>query len=98
MMICAAVLETVGIGLIIQFISIVTNPNLSQNQAVLAYLYERFSFQSSNTFIVFLVIILLLVFVLKNLYLLFFFYAQNRVILNQQVKLSSMMLREYLTK
>src|SRR5690625_211722 len=41
---------------------------------------------------------LLSVFVLKNLYLLLFNYTQFRVILNQQVKLSRNLFKEYLTK
>src|SRR5699024_88928 len=61
-------------------------------------IYNLFQFQSTTTFIVFSVVFLLVVFVSKNLYLLLFNYAQFRVILNQQVKLSSKLFKEYLTK
>src|SRR5690606_32316299 len=50
------------------------------------------------SFIVFAVISLLFVFLLKNFYLMFFHYTQMKVILNQQVKQSRRMFKEYLTK
>src|SRR5690625_1287940 len=98
MMIVAAIFETVGIGMIVPFVGIVTNPNMIQEQAVLSYIYKLFNFQSTTAFVIFSVICLLTVFVLKNLYLLLFNYAQLRVVLNQQVKLSKELFREYLTK
>ncbi|MFB4168899.1 ABC transporter ATP-binding protein [Virgibacillus sp. JSM 102003] len=98
MMIVAALFETVGIGLIVPFVGIVTDPVIIQEQAILTYIYDLFNFQSTTAFIVFSVITLLAIFVLKNLYLLLFNYAQFRVILNQQVKLSRKLFREYLIK
>ncbi len=98
MMIIAALFETIGIGLIVPFVGIVTDPAIIQEQAVLSYIYDLFNFQSTTAFIVFSVITLLAIFVLKNLYLLLFNYAQFRVILNQQVKLSRNLFREYLVK
>ncbi|MGJ9459037.1 ABC transporter ATP-binding protein [Oceanobacillus sp. CF4.6] len=98
MMIIAAIFETIGIGLIAPFIGIVIDPKIIQDQAMLAYVYEHFNFQSTNAFIIFLVALLLSVFVFKNLYLLLFNYLQVRVTTNQQVKLSRNLFREYLTK
>ncbi|MCM3574705.1 ABC transporter ATP-binding protein/permease [Mesobacillus subterraneus] len=98
MMIVAAVFETVGIGMIVPFVGIVTNPEMIQQHKVLSYLFNLFSFKSTEAFLIFAVIFLLSVFVVKNLYLLLFQYAQNRVILNQQVKLSKRLFNEYLTK
>lgn len=98
MMIIAAIFETVGIGLIVPFVGIVTNPDMIQEQAILSYLYNLLNFHSATAFIIFAVVMLLAVFVLKNLYLLLFNYAQLRIILNQQVKLSRDLFKEYLTK
>jgi ABC-type multidrug transport system fused ATPase/permease subunit len=98
MMIVAALFETIGIGMIVPFVGIVTNPDIIQEQAVLSNIYEVFNFRSTTAFIIFSVVLLLTVFVLKNLYLLLFQYAQFRVILNQQVKLSRRLFEEYLTK
>lgn len=98
MMIAAAIFETIGIGIIVPFIGILTNPSFIQEQALLSYLYNFFNFQSTSSFIIVSVIFVLSVFVFKNIYLLLFHYAQYRVILNQQVKLSSKLFKEYLTK
>ncbi|WP_226038119.1 ABC transporter ATP-binding protein [Aquibacillus saliphilus] len=98
MMIVAAIFETIGIGLIVPFVGIITNPDIIQEQAILSFLYQVFNFQSTKAFIVFSVVLLLTIFVMKNLYLLLFNYAQFKVILNQQVKLSSILFKEYLTK
>lgn len=98
MMIVAAILETIGIGMIVPFVGIVTNPDVIQEQEILSSLYKLFNFESTTAFIIFSVGLLLAVFILKNLYLLIFNYAQFRVVLNQQVKLSKELFKEYLTK
>ncbi|TDL32082.1 ABC transporter ATP-binding protein [Jeotgalibacillus sp. S-D1] len=98
MMIFAALLETVGIGLIVPLVGLLTSPEIIQEHRVLYAIYETLNFQSTTSFIVFAVVMLLSVFIIKNLYLLIFNYAQFRVILNQQVKLSRSLFKEYLTK
>jgi ABC-type multidrug transport system fused ATPase/permease subunit len=98
MMIISALFETLGIGMIVPFVGIVTNPTIIKENRILAYIYELFKFQSTTAFIIFTVVILLMIFVLKNSYILFFQYVQNKVILNQQVKLSRRLFEEYLTK
>ncbi len=98
MLMIAAVFETAGIGLIVPFVGIVTNPAMIQEQAILSFVYNLFNFQSTNAFILFAVCCLLMVFIVKNAYLLLFYNTQYRVIFNQKVKLSSTMFREYLTK
>ncbi|WP_121662802.1 ABC transporter ATP-binding protein [Metabacillus litoralis] len=98
MMIIAAIFETAGIGLIIPFVGIVTNPDLVQEQSFLSSTYDLLNFQTMNAFILFAVGVLLSFYVLKNIYLLLFYYVQYRVIFNQRVKLSRTMFKEYLTK
>jgi ATP-binding cassette, subfamily B, bacterial PglK len=98
MMILAAIFETAGIGLIVPFVGIVTNPTIIQEQEILSNVYKLLNFQSSNTFILFGVAILLTIFMVKNAYLLFFYHVQYRVIFNQRVKLSRSLFRAYLMK
>ncbi|MDR7073360.1 ABC-type multidrug transport system fused ATPase/permease subunit [Fictibacillus barbaricus] len=98
LMVVAALFETIGIGLIVPFVGLVTNPTIIQEQEILSYIYKLFNFQSTLAFTVFGVVVLLTIFVLKNLYLLFFNFAQLKVILNQQVKLSKRLFEEYLNK
>lgn len=98
MMIFAAIFETVGIGLIIPLVGIITSPAIIQEQPILLSIYNLLQFKSTYQFIIFSVIFLLLVFILKNIYLLMFNYVQLRIVLNQQVKLSRNLFQEYLTK
>ncbi|MCP3030058.1 ABC transporter ATP-binding protein/permease [Halobacillus sp. A1] len=98
MMIVAAIFETVGIGLIVPFVTIATNPEQIHEHAVFSYVSELFNLQTYNSFIILAVGVLLFVFVIKNLYLLLFQYAQFRIILNQQVSLSRQLFQEYLKK
>ncbi|MGQ4665884.1 ABC transporter ATP-binding protein [Metabacillus halosaccharovorans] len=98
MMIIAAIFETAGIGLIIPFVGIVTNPDLIQEQSILSSTYKLLNFQSKNAFILFAVGVLLSFYIIKNAYLLLFYYVQYKVIFNQRVKLSRKMFKEYLTK
>ena len=76
MMIVAALFETIGIGLIVPFVGILTNPDIIQDQAILSYLYELFNFQSITGFYCIFCSVLLSMFFLKNIYLLFFNYTQ----------------------
>lgn len=98
MMVLAAFFETIGIGLIVPFVSIVTNPTSIEEQYILSYLYNTIGFESSSTFIIFSAIVLLTVFLFKNSYLLLFNYLQYRIIMNQEVKLSKSLFKEYLIK
>lgn len=98
LMIIAALFETIGIGLIVPLVGIITNPNIIHEQVILAYFYNLFNFESTSSFVILAVVSLLTVFLLKNVYLLLFHYTQYRVILNQQVKLSQKLFKEYLTK
>ncbi|MFC4620014.1 ABC transporter ATP-binding protein [Camelliibacillus cellulosilyticus] len=98
MMIIGAAFETIGIGMIVPIVGIITNPNIIHQQEILSYIYSMLHFRSDEAFIVFAVISLLAIFILKNLYLLFFNYVQLRVVSNQQVKLSRKLFKAYLTK
>ncbi|RST72557.1 ABC transporter ATP-binding protein [Siminovitchia acidinfaciens] len=98
MMVISALFETLGIGLIVPLVGIVTNPDIIKEQVILAYIYESFKFQSTTAFMIFSVILLLTIFIIKNLYILLYLYTQNKVILNQQVKLSRRLFEEYLKK
>lgn len=98
MMIIAAVFETVGIGLIVPFVGMMTNPSVIQENALLSFLYHMLHFQSTSAFMIFATVVLLSIFMIKNGYLLFFHYSQYRIVLNEQVRLSQRLLQRYLTK
>lgn len=98
MMIIAALFETLSIGVIVPFVSIVTSPETIKDQSVLSEIFKLFNFQSESSFIMFAVVLLILIFILKNMYILLYNYIQYRIVLNQEVKLSTTLFKEYLTK
>lgn len=98
LMVFAAFFETIGIGLIVPFVGILTNPNSIHENEVLASIYEILGFQSTNAFLITATVALLAVFVLKNGYLVWFHYIQYRMVYNEQVKMSKRLLTAYLAK
>ncbi|WP_394172174.1 ABC transporter ATP-binding protein [Guptibacillus hwajinpoensis] len=98
MMVVAALFETLGIGIIVPFVGIITNPESIHDIQFLAYIYDNFGFESLNSFIILIAMMFLSIFVLKNLYLLVFHYAQYKLIFNQELKLSEKLFESYLKK
>jgi ATP-binding cassette, subfamily B, bacterial PglK len=98
MMLLSAFFETLGIGLIVPFVGILTNQDNIHQQPILSTIYNNLGFETASSFIVFSVIVLLLIFIIKNIYLLLFNFIQFKVILNQEVKLSRKLFKEYLSK
>lgn len=98
MVVVAAFFETLGIGLIVPFVQIVMEPSMIFENSIMVYLYDLFSFQSTNSFLIFSAVMMFLIFVFKNLYLLLCLFVQNKVILTQQARLSSRLYGTYLNK
>ncbi|MFC4735421.1 ABC transporter ATP-binding protein [Bacillus daqingensis] len=98
LMVGAAVLETVGVGLMLPFVTIITDPQIIESNSILNNLYETLGFTAHSQFIIAASIALVSVFMLKNLYLTGYNYVQFRIILNQQVNISQKLLRSYLEK
>jgi ATP-binding cassette, subfamily B, bacterial PglK len=97
LMVFSALFETMGIGLIVPFVGIITNPEMIHQTFILSAAYDILGFQSTNTFLITATIALLVVFILKNLYLVLFHNIQYRVVYNEQVKLSKRLLTAYLS-
>jgi len=93
-----ALLETLGISLILPFVSIVTNPKQIQENSMLKWLYTFMHMGSTRAFLIFIGIALLGVYILKNTYLFFMYNIQYKVIYNFQVKYSRKLLYTYLKK
>lgn len=98
MMIFAALFETLGIGLIIPFVQLITNPEFIHDNAILSNIYNWFGFHSNVGFIMMAIGMLVIVFIVKNVYLLVFYHTQYKIVLNQQANLSRKLFRSYLTR
>lgn len=96
LMIISALFETLGIGLIVPFVGILTNPKMIFENNLLSSVYNSLGFQSTQSFLIMVTIGLLVIFIMKNLYLLWFCQLQYKVIYNEQVKMSERLLTAYM--
>lgn len=91
-----SLLEAIGIGLIGPFIALASNPNLIRENHWLSWLYDTFSFNSTNQFIVTAAISILIIFYIKT----FFSFKVREYIfifgLSQQGELRLRLLKSYL--
>ncbi|WP_346775378.1 ABC transporter ATP-binding protein [Bacillus sp. RO2] len=98
MMVIAALFETIGIGLIVPIVGIITNPSIIESNFYLNKIFYTLNFSSTNKFVIFGIFALLVVYIFKNAYLFLFNFVQYKVILSQQLKLSKRLFTEYLKK
>ena len=54
MILCTGIMEAVGVASIMPFLSVLSNPEVIQENTYLSFAYEYFSFSSSNDFLLFL--------------------------------------------
>jgi ATP-binding cassette subfamily C protein len=95
-MIVGAGFEVLGIGLILPFIGVLSNPQVIHENDKLQWLYALLGVRSVEQFLVVASIALLVLYVLKNAYLAVLGYLQYRFVFNKQAALSSRLFQSYL--
>lgn len=96
LMVIGAALETLGIGLIFPFITLLSNPDLLVAQPMFADAKETFGITSHKDLLFLSGLALLALYLLKNIYLATLNYAQFRFIFNKQAKVSRDLFSAYL--
>lgn len=91
-----SVLEMLGVGFVVPFISLISNPDSIQEKPILNTLYHWIGNASDTQFLVILCLIYLGIYVIKNSYIAGSFYLQYRFIYNKQIKLSDQLFQGYL--
>lgn len=91
-------LELLGVGLIYPLITIITTPDMVQDNALLRWAYELFSIGSLEQFVLFFIWVLVAVYILKNIFLTAMYYGQYTFIYNNQLRLASQLIDCYLKK
>src|SRR4030043_1591913 len=66
-MLISGCIEVVGIVSIMPFLSLVTNPNLIQNNRIFNFFYTNLNFQNTNRYQIFIGIIVLIILIISNL-------------------------------
>jgi ATP-binding cassette, subfamily B, bacterial PglK len=91
-----ACLEVAGIAAISPFLSLVTNPESIETNGVLRWLYRTFSFESTQSFVVFMGLVALALLVTSNLFALFMNWLLVRFAWFRNHSLSERLLAQYL--
>lgn len=98
LMVISAFLQTAGVGMLVEVMQIVIDPEAVQHSRVAEACYEILGVQSYRTFSIIVMVLLILVFVVKNL----FTYFQQKLTLSfvytNQFRTSERMMRNYLRR
>lgn len=98
MMIVSAILQTAGVGLLVQVVNVVIDTNALENNKMVRGLYDFLGVTDYRSFSLFVMILLILTFVLKNLFL----FIQQKLTLafvyTNQFRTSERMMRNYLRR
>ena len=93
-----AVLELVGVSLIAELVSLISDPESIHSNNMLEKIYVLSGARDNRQFFLYVVIALIIVYILKNAYLMLMSYIQYTFIYNNQLKLSARLIDCYLRK
>ena len=93
-----AILELVGISLITQLVTLVTDISKIHSNQYIAAIYDTLGVKSDREFLLVVIIALIVIYLLKNVYLLWVAYIQYTFIYNNQLRLSGRLIDCYLKK
>jgi len=92
-----AFLDALGVVSILPFISLVMDPSIVYKNQFLQWVFEYFSFTSTQSFLVFVGFIVLVIIVAGNLFSAFSTWVQARFVWRNNHRISSGLLRKYLS-
>ncbi|MBO5336737.1 MAG: ABC transporter ATP-binding protein [Lachnospiraceae bacterium] len=98
LMVIGAFLQTAGVGLLVQVVSIVIDPNAIMNNELAQFAYELLGMESYQSFSVLIMALLIVTFIVKNI----FMYVQQKLtfsfVYTNQFRTSERMMRNYLRR
>ena len=98
MMIVGAFLQTAGVGLLVEVVKVVIDPQAVANSKVAGELYEMVGSPDFKTFSITVMALLILTFVVKNLFVFFQLKAMFSFVYTNQFRTSERMMRNYLRR
>ena len=98
LMVIGAFLQTAGVGMLVEVVNVVIDPDAVENSRVAAMLYDLLGSDSQSSFSITVMSLLILVFVVKNLFL----FIQQKLtfafVYTNQFRTSERMMRNYLRR
>lgn len=96
MMVIGAVLEVIGIGIIIPFIAVLSNPQLISKYPALMQVQELTGLEGEQQLLFLIGCTLLFVYIIKNGFLGLLVHFQSKFLFNKQAELAKSLLRQYM--
>lgn len=98
LMVIGAFLQTAGVGMLVQVVNVVIDPNAVENSRAVSALYDLLGSDSYESFSVTVMVLLVAVFVVKNLFLYFQQKLTFAFVYTNQFRTSERMMRNYLRR
>lgn len=98
LMMATAVLELLGVGSMLPFLSVIANPDIIQTNAFLGWLYNAFSFSSTENFIIFFALGILGLIISSSAVLVYSLWKQLQFAYGAGHSLSTRLAENYLKK
>jgi len=96
LMMIAAVLEVIGIGIIPAFVAVVANPQKVMEHKYAGSVVKFLNIKNSRELLIFMSIGLISIFLIKNAYTLFFRYVEAKFIYNRRYSFSHKLMTAYM--
>ncbi|MCI6630484.1 MAG: ABC transporter ATP-binding protein/permease, partial [Lachnospiraceae bacterium] len=93
-----AVLETLGVSMILPLVTAVVEPDVFTGNRYVVLVSRALGLENIEQFVLVMIAALILIFILKNAYLLLMYYAQHTFIANSQFNISRELLKIYFNK
>lgn len=98
LMVIGAILQTAGVGMLVQVVTVVIDPQTVEKSGLIKGVYEFFGFSDYGSFAILVMSMLVVVFVIKNLFL----FLQQKLtfafVYTNQFRTSERMMRNYLRR
>lgn len=98
LMVIGAFLQTAGVGMLVQVVNVVIDPDAVENSQAVAMLYDLLGSESYSSFSITVMVLLILIFIVKNLFL----YIQQKLtfafVYTNQFRTSERMMKNYLRR
>ncbi len=98
LMVIGAFLQTAGVGLLVQVVNVVIDPDALTTSRIVAFLYEILGSDSQKSFSLTVMALLILTYVVKNVFLFFQQKLTYAFVYTNQFRTSERMMRNYLRR
>jgi ATP-binding cassette subfamily C protein len=90
------IVETLGVGVVVPFIYLITSPEEVQANPLTQQIYTLLKIDSHETFVIWACVAMIVVFMVKNLYLAMMTYVQSWFVAHKRVELSARLFTAYM--